>query len=122
MIIPLSELYSYLNKFQDKKSIYAPQILSSINKIKDLIFVPAEFTFDLVKYRNLNHLPMLDIKPVPRSLQSIQGLLRQNGKILLSNENASATFDLNQSSFEVSDYDWDKLINLRTLPLITLLQ
>ncbi len=122
LIIPLSELYSYLNKFQDKKSIYAPQILSSINKIKDLIFVPAEFTFDLVKYRNLNHLPMLDIKPVPRSLQSIQGLLRQNGKILLSNENASATFDLNQSSFEVSDYDWDKLINLRTLPLITLLQ
>lgn len=120
LLIPISEIYSYLNKFPQKKAVYSSQILSCVNKIKNIIFIPAEYTFDISKGKenDLNYLPMLDIKPVSRSLQSIQGLLKPTGKILLKKENKNSELELNKPEITISSNDCDSLTNLRSTPLI----
>ena len=120
LLIPISEIYSYLNKFPQKKAVYASQILDTVNKIKSIVFVPAEFTFDISKesINKLNSLPMLNIQPVPRSLQSIQGLLKPSGKILLKKADKTQEIELNKQEITITTKDWDSIINLRSTPLI----
>ena len=120
LLIPISEVYSYLNKFPQKKTLYASQILSIVNKIKNIIFIPAEFTFDISKEKedNLNNLPMLDIKPVSRSFQSIQGLLKPTGKILLKKEKKTFELELDKPEINISSNDCDTITNLRSIPLV----
>ena len=118
LLIPISEIYSYLNKFPQKKADYSAQILSTVNKIKNIIFIPAEYIFDISKEKdnNLNLLPMLDIKPISRSLQSIQGLLKPTGKILIKTADKSKEIELNKP--EISITEGDTIINLRSTPII----
>ena len=120
LLIPISEIYSYLNKFPQKKAVYSSQILSCVNKIKNIIFIPAEYTFDISKEKedNLYYLPMLDIKPVSRSLQSIQGLLKPTGKILLKKDDKTSELELNNPEINISSKDCDSITNLRSTPLI----
>ena len=120
LLIPISEIYSYLNKFPQKKPLFANQILSCINKMKNIVFIPAEFTFDLsnIKENQLNNLPMLDIKPISRSLQSIQGLFKSNGKILIKKDNKATEIELKNSEITISSENCDSIINLRSTPLI----
>ena len=120
LLIPISEIYSYLNRFPQKKALYSPQILSCVNKLKNIIFIPAEYTFDIsnVKEDKLNYLPMLDIKPVSRSLQSIQGLLKPTGKILLKKGGKSSELELNNPGIDISSKDCDSITILRSTPII----
>ena len=119
LLIPISELYYYLNKFKSQKKIYAPSILSCINKMKDIIFVPAEFTFDFKEWgSNLNSIPMLNIEPYPRSFQSIQGLLQQSGKVMLLKGDSSTVINLDKPIISISSEECEKLINLRSNPIL----
>ena len=120
LLIPISEVYSYLNKFPQKKAVYASQILSCVNILKNLIFIPAEYTFDISKEKEdkLNNMPMLDIKPISRSLQSIQGLLKPTGKILLKKDDKTTEIELDKPEISISSNDCDRIINLRSTPII----
>lgn len=118
LLIPLSEVYVYLNKFHEKKKIYGSSILSTVSFIKRVTFVPAEFTFDFSKDRyDLNSMPMLDIKPTARSFQSIQGLLKQRGKIQLNNTSTSRIIELDKNIVEIHNEN-AILQNLRSQPLV----
>jgi hypothetical protein len=120
LLIPISEIYSYLNKFPQKKQAYISQILSCISKLKNYIFIPAEYTFDISKEKEnqLNNLPMLDIKPVSRSLQSIMGLFKPSGKILLKKEDKTSELELDKSETTIFSKDCTSFTNLRSTPLI----
>lgn len=120
LLIPISEIYSYISKFPQKKSQYAQSILSTVNKIKNITFIPAELTFDFasIKESELNNLPMLDIEPVARSLESIQGLLKPTGKIILKKNDKITELELNKPSLTISSKDYDSIVNLRSFPLI----
>lgn len=119
LLIPISEIYNYLNKYQNERKNNVLSIISSVNKIRNITFIPAEFTFDIEKNKNnLTSIPMLDINPVKRSLQSIQGLLRPTGQVLLKSQNSSKQIELNKSEIIISSENFDKIINLRPTPLI----
>ena len=119
ILTPISEIYAYLNKFPEKKKSIAPTILSCINRMKNIVFVPAEFTFDLSQNSyNTNILPMLEISPYPRSFQSIQGTLKTTGEIKLSNNQASTIINLDQPHIIIPLKDYDNLENLRSLPIL----
>ena len=120
LLIPISEIYSYLNKFPQKKQAYSSQILSCISKLKNYIFIPAEFTFDISneKENQLNNLPMLEIKPVSRSLQSIMGLFKPSGKILLKKEDNTSELELDKQEITIFSKDSTSFTNLRSTPLI----
>lgn len=122
LIIPLSEIYCYLNKFQNQKQKYASPVLSTVNKMKNITFIPAEFAFDFTSNNNLNNFPMLDIKPIPRSLQSIQGLLHATGKVMLSNDKSNTIINLDKPEITIPTYKYNKLSNLRNIPLILEIQ
>ena len=119
LITPISEIYSYLNKFQNQKKIYAPSILSCINRVKNITFIPAEFSFDFSQNQyDLSHIPMLDIKPVARGLQSIQGVFKPTGKIFLRKNNSTSIIELDKPKVTISSKDWGSIENLRSIPLL----
>ncbi len=119
LLIPISELYNYLNKFPNEKKKYAPLILSCVLRMKEIVFIPAELNFDLSqKQYDLNLLPMLDIVPYARSFQSIQGILKPEGKIKLSNDNSSKIIELDDRPSDIKIDNYDSIENLRSLPLL----
>ncbi|MBP5468502.1 MAG: hypothetical protein J6Z11_04585, partial [Candidatus Riflebacteria bacterium] len=117
LITPISEIYSYLNKFQNQKKIFAPSILSCINRVKNVTFIPAEFSFDFSQNQyDLSYLPMLDIEPVARGLQSIQGVFKTTGKVFLRKSNTTSVIDLNKPIITISSKEWESIENLRSIP------
>ena len=118
ILIPLSEVYSYITNFPDKKKVFAPSILSVVNMIKEVVFVPAEFLFDLsTGNHNPTDVPMLEIAPVNCSFHSIQGLLKEAGTIQMSNETSTQTIKLDQPIIRLPP-GYSQLTNTRNFPLV----
>ena len=118
LLIPLSEAFVYLQNFPEVKKQFFSPILSTANRIKNITFIPAEFIFEYSKgVYDIEAVPMLNIHPMNRSFQSIQGLFKQTGKIQISNDAASETIDLNQSVISLPQGS-THITNLRSLPIV----
>ena len=118
LLIPLSEAFTYLQNFPDVKKQFISPVLSTVNRIKNISFIPAEFIFEYSKGGyDLDNAPMLNIYPTDRSFQSIQGLFKQIGKVQVNNDTATETLDLNQPVIFIPE-GCTRLTNLRSLPII----